>query len=84
MKKNKVIAICGMVFILFFSIYSFQYVFIGDSWQTDTNSAENELDNSVMLEYVADVCDAVKDMDFTIRESRLDITSEEDRLYKEA
>lgn len=70
----KIIAICGMVFILF----------LGDSRQTDTNSAENGMDNSVMSEYVADVCDAVKNMDFTIREPRLDITSEEDRLYKKA
>lgn len=41
-------------------------------------------DNSDESEYVSDVCNAVKNMDFTIREPRLDITAEEDRLYKEA
>ncbi len=38
-------------------------------------------DNPAGSEYVSVVCNAVKNMDFTIREPRLDITAEEDRLY---
>ncbi|MDE7479406.1 MAG: hypothetical protein K2M91_15975, partial [Lachnospiraceae bacterium] len=39
---------------------------------------------SVQSKYIAAVCQAVKNMDFTIREPMMDIMPEEDRLYKEA
>ena len=83
MKKNKVIAVCCLVLLLLFAKHIFQNAFIWWNGQTDINFSRNEQDYPAESEYVSDVCDSVKNMDFTIREPRLDITAEEDRLYKE-
>ena len=44
----------------------------------------NSQEKTVKSEYIDIVCEAVKTMDFTVKEPIINITAEEDMLYKEA
>ncbi len=44
----------------------------------------NSQQKTVKSEYIDTICEAVKTMDFTVKEPKMDITAEEDMLYKEA
>lgn len=48
------------------------------------NMQNNDQERTVESEYISIVCEAVKAMDFAIKEPQMNITAEEDTLYKEA
>ena len=86
MKKYKVLVICSLLFFVVSVVvyYIRTNVSILHSYQTDIAFIDYMQEESVKSSHISAVCQTVKSMNFTIKEPHLNITEEEDKLYKEA